>query len=105
MEEFAARKRLVRSKMELHRVEMALYYHETVGPIRSVQLSMAKAIHHPATRAGLIAGITFFIFSKRFRFVRKSAGFIAPFVWPRIRNLLMHRAVQFGLNTWKVARG
>ncbi len=104
LDELATRKRLVQAKMELHRAEMALYYHEVTTPIQTVRAGIASVASHPLTRVAVIGGIGFLLFSGRLKFLRKTTGFIAPLVSSKLRGFLMQQAwnlVSKGFQLWR----
>ena len=104
LDELAARKRLVQAKMEIHRAEMALYYHEITAPIQTVRSGITSLASHPLAKVAVIGGIGFLLFSGRLKFLRKTTGFVAPLVSSKLRGFLAKQAwnlVFKGFRLWR----
>jgi len=95
--ELAARKRLAQAHMELQRAELALAYQQATAPFRLAQSKLHSLTSQPGSRWALLGGLGFLLISKRFRFLRRTVGWVLPFVLPRIRGLAGQRAMQLGL--------
>ena len=105
LDELAARKRLVQAKMELHRAEIALYYHHIMAPLKTAQSGISTAsnfLSHPAARMALVGGLGVLLFSGRLKFFRKPAGLIIPFISSRLRGFLFRRAWDLVLKRFQV---
>ncbi len=98
LNEVSGRKRLVRARMELHRAEMALYCQEVMAPLRSVESKLNAIKSIPGARVLLIGGLAFLLCSGRFKWIRKKSAFLLPFIWPKLRGMIVNRAMQWGLN-------
>lgn len=98
LDELAARKRLIQAKMELHRAEMALYYQQTITPIRMMRSGFSTVITHPLTRIALASGLGFFLVRSRFRLTRKAVALVIGLALPQLRTFLVNRTFGWGID-------
>jgi hypothetical protein len=90
LEEFEARKRLVCSKMALHRAEISLCVHDIVEPYRKVQTAIRSVSSHPVGRVVLTGLAGFLLFSGKV--VGKTSGLILTFFMPKIRSYFISQS-------------
>ncbi len=81
--------------MELHRAEMALYFDETISPLRTVETRLNALRSNRPLQMVLIGGLVFLIFSGRFNWARKKSGFLLAFILPKVRTFLFGRLMQW----------
>ncbi len=91
LEELALCKRLVQARMDIHRTEMLVYGDQVAAPFRRIGKSVHAVATNPFLQIGLVGSVGFLIVSKRFTFLRKAAGWLVPFILPRLRNFVMNR--------------
>lgn len=103
LNELAARKRLIQAKMELHRAEMALFVNDIKNPFQRLRSHVEKAAHSPWLWLGVLGGVGFLLFRGRKEPARKTAGWLAPIILPRIRNMIVGWGVKTGLGLVKSA--
>lgn len=92
LEELAARKRLARARMEIHRAEMALYFRQAISPVRAAEVGWRTLASNTWLRWSATAAAAALLVSGRLRRVGKIAGWVVPFVLPRARGFLARKA-------------
>lgn len=92
LEELAARKRLARARMEIHRAEIALYFRHAMSPVRVAEAGWRTLTANPWLRWSAAAGAVALAVSGRLRRLGKIAGWIVPFALPRARGFLARKA-------------
>ena len=99
LDELAARKRLARARMEIHRAEMALYFRQITSPARAAEAGWQGLVANPIARWTAAAGFAVLLFSGRLPRVGRVAGWVAPFVMPRVRGFLVRQAGSLALRS------
>lgn len=97
MDELEARKRLIQARMELHRIEMAVYSHQILSPFQTVRHGFEKIAAHPILRWGIIGGFGFLATKLRLRLVGRLAGIAVPLVMGRIRGIVLGPVARMGV--------
>jgi hypothetical protein len=91
LDELAARKRLAQARMEIHRAEMALYFRQVTSPARAAEAGWHTLAANPFARWAAAAAAAALLFSGRLRGAGRVAGWVAPFVLPRVRGFLARK--------------
>jgi hypothetical protein len=104
LNELATRKRLLQAHLEIHRSEIALYYHDILSPFERVGSRVTQLASNRWVRWGAIGAFGYLFFARRLGILRKVAGVAMPLLLPRLQGLIRSNALQWGMKAVQMLR-